>query len=242
MTQDLHFNEHGQPVGAKLEGWQPRALPPRTPLAGHWCRLEPLSVARHAEALYAAYSVQADGRDWTYMPAGPFPSMAALTEYLTKAEASADPLHHTIIDNATGQAVGTLALMRIDPANGVIEVGAVAYSRLVQRTPMGTEAQFLLMQRVFDELGYRRYEWKCNALNAPSRRAAERYGFQFEGIFRQAAVMKGRSRDTAWFAMLDHEWPAIRPAFAQWLAPENFDAKGQQRSRLGELVRVALGR
>jgi RimJ/RimL family protein N-acetyltransferase len=148
---------------------------------------------------------------------------------------SSDPLHHAVIDAATAKPAGTAALMRIDPDNGVIEVGAIIYSRRLQRSRAGTEAMFLLMRRAFDQLGYRRYEWKCDSLNAPSRRAAERYGFRFEGIFRQAWVYKGRNRDTAWLSITDREWPAIRRAFEQWLSPENFDPEGRQRRSLSAL-------
>lgn len=231
----LH-NAYGQPIGPALAHWTPRAQPPRTALTGRYCRVEPVDVERHAHDLYEAYRSAPDGRDWTYMSAGPFETFDAYWDYLSRAAASADPLHHAVIDGESGKAVGTLALMRIDAANGVIEVGHVAYSPRMQRTPAGTEAQFLLMRRVFDELGYRRYEWKCDHLNAPSRRAALRYGFQFEGIFRQAVIYKGRSRDTAWFSMLDSEWPRIRAGFEQWLAPDNFDAEGRQRVRLAELT------
>lgn len=166
---------------------------------------------------------------------GPFETAQGYREYCERAAASEDPLHFAVIARASGRAVGTLALMRIDPPNGVAEVGHVTFSPLLKRTPVSTEAQFLLMRRVFDELGYRRYEWKCDSLNAPSRQAALRLGFQFEGIFRQAVVYKGRSRDTAWFSIIDGEWPARRAAFEQWLAPENFDAQGRQRARLQAL-------
>lgn len=227
-------NEYGQPVGAPMPGWQPRRRPPRTPLQGRWCRVEVLAPERHAADLYEAFSHAPDGRDWTYLGAGPFASAAGHRAYLEEIAASTDTLHHTVIDLATGRAVGTLALMRMDRANGVIEVGHVTFSPRLQRTPLSTEAQYLLMRRVFDELGYRRYEWKCDALNAPSRAAATRLGFQFEGIFRQAVIYKGRSRDTAWFSIIDTEWPARKAAFERWLSPENFDASGAQRRRLGE--------
>ena len=150
--------------------------------------------------------------------------------------ASVDPLHYTVIDLATGKAVGTLALMRIDRANGVIEVGHVTYSPRLKRTRIATEAMFLLMSHVFDDLGYRRFEWKCDSLNGPSRTAALRYGFTFEGIFRQAIVYRQRNRDTAWFSMLDGEWPALRPCYARWLDAGNFDAQGQQIERLADLI------
>jgi RimJ/RimL family protein N-acetyltransferase len=150
-----------------------------------------------------------------------------------------DPLFHTIVDNQTGKAVGVATFMRIDRANGVIEVGNINYSPLLQRTPAATEAMFLMMRRVFDELGYRRYEWKCDSLNAPSRAAALRLGFQFEGIFRQAVVYKGRNRDTAWFSIIDREWPALRGAYEQWLEAANFDTEGRQRRKLTEYVEEA---
>jgi RimJ/RimL family protein N-acetyltransferase len=229
-------NEYGQPVGPSVPDWSRRALPPRTPLAGRSCRLEPLDVERHAADLYEANSDSPDGRDWTYMSVGPFADFAEYREYLAKAALADDPLQYVIVDLVSGKAVGIFSLMRIDPSHGVIEVGGVSYSRRLQRTLAGTEAMFLLMQRVFDELAYRRFEWKCDHLNAPSRAAALRYGFRFEGIFRQAVVYKGRSRDTAWFSITDQEWPALREAYALWLAPQNFDEKGQQIRRLADLI------
>ncbi|WP_394792480.1 GNAT family N-acetyltransferase [Rhodoferax sp.] len=232
-------NTHQQAIGLPLPGWSARALPPRQTLQGHYCRLEPLDPQHHADDLYAAYSQAPDDRDWTYLPVGPFSSAASYREHAERAAASSDFLHFAVIDLKTERAVGTLALMRMDPANGVIEVGFVVFSPLLQRTPISTEAQFLLMQLVFDSLGYRRFEWKCDSLNAPSLRAAKRLGFQFEGIFRQATVYKGRNRDTAWFSILDSEWPALRAGFTQWLAPENFDAQGQQRQALA--VRPVAG-
>ena len=146
--------------------------------------------------------------------------------------AGADPLFHAIIDNQSGKAVGVAAFLRIDPANGVMEVGHINYSPRLQRTVMATEAMALMMRRVFDELGYRRYEWKCDSLNAPSRAAAKRLGFGYEGTFRQAIVYKGRNRDSAWFSITDREWPILRTEYDRWLAPDNFDAEGRQRSRL----------
>jgi RimJ/RimL family protein N-acetyltransferase len=234
MQQRL--NEYGQPIGPELPDWKPRALPRRTPMQGRYAAVRPVDVERDATELFTAYGRASDGRDWTYLPVGPFTELEAYRAHLARAAASTDPLHHTIVDRATGKPVGTAALMRIDPANGVIEVGHIAYSPLLQRTPAATETIFLFMQRVFDELGYRRFEWKCDHLNAPSRAAALRYGFQFEGIFRQAIVYKGRSRDTAWYSLLDREWPAVRHGFEQWLAPENFDADGRQRERLAACI------
>jgi RimJ/RimL family protein N-acetyltransferase len=228
-------NAFQQPIGAAIDHWTPRARPERIVIAGRHCRLEPLDVERHAADLFEAYSQAPDGRDWTYLFVGPFADLASYKQYLTQAAASADPLHYAVIDLTGGKAVGTLALMRIEPNHGVIEVGSVTFSPLLKQTPLSTEAQFLLMRYAFDELGYRRYEWKCDSLNAPSRKAAARLGFQFEGIFRQAVVYKGRSRDTAWFSIIDPEWPRVKTAFERWLADDNFDADGKQRLSLTQL-------
>jgi RimJ/RimL family protein N-acetyltransferase len=230
------LNTYQQPIGEPLPGWTARARPPHNAaIEGRYCRLEPLDAQRHAADLYAAYSQAADGRDWTYMSVGPFADAAGYRSYAEQAAAGSDPLHYAVIERKTGKAVGTLALMRIDPANGVVEVGFVAFSPLLKRTPVSTEAQYLLMRHAFDDLGYRRYEWKCDSLNAPSRQAAARLGFQFEGVFRQAIVYKGRSRDTAWFSIVDGEWPELRAAFEQWLAPGNFDGEGRQLAPLAAL-------
>lgn len=228
-----------QPVGASVPNWTARARPAHEPITGHYCRLEPLDATRHGAELYAAFRQSADDRDWTYTYAGPFPDEASYLAYASKVQTSEDPQFFAVIELASGRAIGTLAAMRIDAPNGVIEVGNVAYSDLLKRTPAATEAQYLLMRRAFDQLGYRRYEWKCDSLNAPSRAAALRMGFQFEGIFRQATVYKGRNRDTAWFSIIDSEWPAIRSGFEQWLAPDNFDAQGRQRQRLSDFIESA---
>jgi RimJ/RimL family protein N-acetyltransferase len=208
---------------------------------GHLCRLDPLEPS-HAAALFEAHALDADGRNWTYLPYGPFASLAEYMRWVEWAAAQRDPQFFAIVDAASARPVGTASYLRIEPAMGVIEVGHLAYSPLLQRTPAATEAMFLMLRRTFDELGYRRYEWKCDALNAPSRRAAERLGFTYEGTFRQMHVVKGRSRDTAWFSIIDGEWPALRAAFERWLAPANFDAEGKQRRRLGELQAEARGR
>jgi RimJ/RimL family protein N-acetyltransferase len=228
-------NSFGQPIGRALDRWTPRQLPSGTAMVGRHCSIEKLDAERHAADLYAAFSGAPDGRDWTYLPAGPFSHLAQYVDYLRKEAVKSDPLHHAIIDSQSGKPVGAAALMRIDPVNGVIEIGHIVYSPLLKRTRSGTEAMYLFMRRVFDELGYRRYEWKCDSLNAPSRRAAERYGFRFEGIFRQAVVYKGRNRDTAWFSITDGEWPALRASFEAWLGPENFNADGTQRQSLSAM-------
>jgi RimJ/RimL family protein N-acetyltransferase len=233
-------NEFGQPIGAPLPNWSPRPLPPRIPIEGRFCRVEPLEPDRHAGDLVAANSDDTDGRNWTYLPYGPFPSFDPYREYLVTAARRDDPLVHAIVDRGSGRAVGVASLMRIDPAAGVIEVGGINYSPRLQRQPAATEAMYLLMRRVFDELGYRRYEWKCDSLNAPSREAAQRLGFRYEGLFRQATVYKGRNRDTAWYSIIDSEWPALRAAFERWLEPANFDRDGRQRASLRSL-RAAEG-
>jgi RimJ/RimL family protein N-acetyltransferase len=241
MTEQ-RTNEYGQPIGPELISWTPRPLPPRTPMAGAFARIEPLDVARHAADLYAAYGSAADGRDWTYMFSGPYPTFDDFVAWATTAAASTDPMHHAIIDNSTGKAVGTAAYLRIDATYGVIEIGNIAYSPSLQRSPVATEAMFLFMRRVFDELGYRRYEWKCDHLNARSRAAALRYGYSFEGIFRQAVMYKGRSRDTAWYSIIDSEWPTLRAAYEQWLDPTNFADDGAQRTRLADCIAMARER
>ncbi|MGU7770568.1 GNAT family N-acetyltransferase [Burkholderia sp. MR1-5-21] len=228
-------NAFQQPIGQPVPDWSARPRPQRVTLDGRYCRLEPLDADRHAADLYAAYAQAVDGRDWTYLAHGPYTDEASYREYARGAATSPDPLHYTVIDRATGRAVGTLALMRIDPANGVIEVGSVTFSPALKRTPVSTEAQYLLMQYAFDTLGYRRYEWKCDSLNEPSRQAAARLGFRYEGTFRQAIVYKGRSRDTAWYSIVDGEWPAVAAAFDAWLSPANFDAQGAQRQSLAAI-------
>lgn len=225
-------NAYGQPVGASLPEWSERPLPSKVTLEGTYCRLEPLDVSRHGDDLYLAWSQAADGRDWTYMFCGPFDSREQCLHYLAGCEQSQDPRHFAVIDRQSGNAVGSLALMRQEPKHGVVEVGHVAFSPLLKRSPLSTEAQFLLMRYVFEQLGYRRYEWKCDTLNGPSRNAAQRLGFSFEGVFRQAIVYKGRTRDTAWFSLLDSEWPLTRDVFTAWLSPDNFDADGLQKTSL----------
>jgi RimJ/RimL family protein N-acetyltransferase len=227
-----HYNPLGQPIGAPLPGWSARPAPPRSAIEGRFCRVEPLDPDRHAADLFEANREDADGRNWTYLPHGPYPSFDLYRAYLVAAAPRNDPLVHAILDRANGRAVGVASLMRIDPAAGVIEIGGINYSPRLQRRPAATEAMYLLMRRVFDELGYRRYEWKCDALNAPSRAAALRLGFRYEGLFRQATVYKGRSRDTAWFSVIDREWPVLRAAFERWLDPANFDTAGGQRQSL----------
>ena len=233
MTARL--NTFGQPVGPAVDGWSPRPRPQRTDMMGRYCRLEPVNVQRHGAELFAAYMEAPDGRDWTYLSAERPQSQEAFHAYLAKLEKSDDPLHFTIIDTEAGTAVGTAALMRIEPAHGVIEVGSITFSPRLKKTRAATESMYLMMRRAFDELGYRRYEWKCDSLNAPSRAAAARYGFTFEGIFRKAIVYKERNRDTAWYSITVDEWPRVQAAFEAWLDPANFSANGNQKRRLADL-------
>lgn len=225
-------NAHGQAIGPDLPDWTRRPPPPRQPMIGRTCRLEPLAPERHAADLFAADSLDAAGESWTYLAYGPFADLRAYTAWMDDVCRRTDPLFHAIIDAASGQAVGVAAYLRIDPAVGSMEVGHLHYSPRLQRTVMATEAMYLMMRRAFDELGYRRYEWKCDSLNAPSRAAAARLGFTYEGTFRQATLYKGRSRDTCWYAIIDSDWPALKARFERWLDPGNFDADGRQRTFL----------
>lgn len=225
-------NAFDQPIGFPVEGWTTRPLPPPTPMIGRWCRVEPVDVARHAADLHEANLDDSEGRSWTYLSSEPFRELDAYRAWLAKMSSGDDPLFHAIVDGDTGKAVGVAAFLRIDPVNGVIEVGHINYSPRLQRTRAATEAMYLMMRRVFDELGYRRYEWKCDNLNAPSHAAARRLGFQYEGVFRQALVYKGRNRDSAWYSMLDREWPEVKRRFEPWLQPENFDERGRQMEPL----------
>jgi RimJ/RimL family protein N-acetyltransferase len=231
-----HTTALGEPIGAPVGDWTPPPAPTRMSLEGRYCRLEPL-VMGHAAALFEAFSGDAEGRIWTYMPHGPFATRDAYEAWVWGAAQGADPLHYTIF--VEDRPVGTASYLRIVPAAGSIEVGWITYSPALQRTRAATDAMYLMMRWAF-EAGYRRYEWKCNALNAASRRAARRLGLSYEGVFRQAVVVKGRNRDSAWYAAVDGEWPAIRAAMETWLDPTNFDAKGVQRQSLSALTRPVL--
>ena len=225
-----------QPIGPLVDP-HPAKRPERVTLEGRWVTLAPLDPDKHAEALYECSNGDAAReRVWTYLPYGPYRSLGEFVADIELKARSADPLFFAVVDNASGRAVGHLSLMRAKPTNRTIEVGHVMYTPAIQRAAGATETQYLFARYVFDELGYRRYEWKCDNLNAPSKRAAERFGFTFEGIFRQHMIVKGRNRDTAWFAMLDGEWPARKAAYERWLAPDNFDVEGRQKLRLSELL------
>ena len=218
-----------------LSNWAPRPRPDRTVLDGRYIRLEP-SVGRKAwrRPLQAATVGNSDER-FRWLGETTPESRAAFQPWLEKAEASEDPLYFVCIDKATGKVAGRQTFLRIDPANGVIEIGHIHWGPLMQRKPAATEAHFLFMRHIFDDLGYRRWEWKCNNRNEPSKRAAVRFGFQPEGVFRQAMVIKGENRDTAWYSIIDKEWPALKRAYEAWLDPGNFNAEGQQKKRLEEL-------
>lgn len=240
MSDDTpRTNALGQPIGAPLpEGWAPPPRPVRAVIEGRLVRLEPLVVA-HAEALHEANGLDRQGRLWTYMGYGPFESLEAYRHWVGEVTRDGDPLYYAVARQEDGRPVGVASFMRIAPAAGVIEIGNLCFSPLMRRTPGATEAIFLMLRWAF-EAGYRRVEWKCDALNAPSRRAAQRFGFTYEGVFRQAIVYKGRNRDTAWYSVIDAEWPALRAAFEAWLDPANFDAEGRQSVSLGELTRPLL--
>ena len=237
MTHNL--DSSGQPISFALDSWRPPQHPPRDPLVGYFCRVEPLDLNRHAAPLYEANALDTEGRSWTYLPYGAFKTLERYLSWMNDYCRRSDPSVHALVTNTTGKAVGVASYLRITPASGSIEVGHINYSPLLQRTPAATEAMYLMMKRAF-ELGYRRYEWKCDALNAKSRAAAQRLGLSFEGVFRQATVYKGRNRDTAWYAAIDQEWPTLKDAFLRWLNPSNFNARGKQRIRLADLTAPIL--
>ncbi|MGL6210668.1 MAG: GNAT family N-acetyltransferase [Paracoccaceae bacterium] len=222
-------------LGTALPNWTPPPRPDGRVLTGRWVRLERLNADIHAADLFRAYS----GHDglWTYMYDGPFASASSFHRWAKDAANGPDALFYALRDLETGHCGGVASYLRIAPDAGSIEVGSICISPELAQGRAWTESMYLMMEHVFG-LGYRRYEWKCNALNMASRRAAQRLGFSFEGIFRQAAVVKGRNRDTAWFSVIDTEWGALREAYAAWLAPANFDAKGRQKERLSDLTRL----
>jgi len=223
-----------------LSDWTPRSAPNVETLEGRFVRLERLSAARHGDGLYAASTMpDADAR-FRWLPELPPATREAYQSWLDKAEASTDPLYYAIIDKASGKVAGRQTFLRIDTTNGVIEIGHILWSSIMAQTPAATEAFYLFAAHVFDDLGYRRFEWKCNDRNEPSKRAASRFAMTYEGTFRQAAVVKGENRDTAWFSLLDREWPQAKAAFETWLAPENFDADGRQRVALSALTARTL--
>lgn len=231
---NYEINHLGQPVDRRLIEWKPPQRPQREVMVGRWCRVVPLDPQRHAETLFAQFAADKDGRMWTYLPYGPFDSVSAFRDWMDSFCMGDDPLFFAI-ESTDGQPLGIASYLRIDPKAGSIEVGHLLYSANLKRSVIATEAMWLMMAAAF-ALGYRRYEWKCDALNAPSRAAAARLGFTFEGVFRQAIVVKGRNRDTAWYAIIDRDWPVIQKAMNSWLDPGNFDDQGLQRMRLSDLT------
>lgn len=224
----------GLPIGAEIDA-SAAPGPKRATLRGRLATLVPLDPAAHTEALYDGTHGPDREKLWLYMGAGPFSDRASFRAYLDKLAASGDPLSFTIVTNSNGRAAGHASYMRMAREHRVIEVGNIFYTASLVRSAAATEAMYLMAKHIFEDLSYRRYEWKCNALNEPSRRAALRLGFSFEGIFRQHMIQKGRNRDTAWFAMLDHEWPLRKVSFEAWLRPENFDDSGKQRTALSAM-------
>lgn len=210
---------------------RPAQPPKRLVLDGLYTRLEPLGPA-HADDLFAAASVPDAAQRYAYLPSYPPESVEAVQAWITGQQGLADPIVFAVVDKASGRAGGWQQLMRIEPAHGVIEIGYVYWGPAVAKTRLATETLYLLARHVFEDLGYRRFEWKCNNANEPSKAAARRFGFQFEGVFRQHMIVKGQSRDTAWFAMLDGDWPKLKAGYERWLKPENFDANGTQRTKL----------
>lgn len=219
-----------------MTGWTARPRPERQTIDGRYVRLEPLDRERHGHGLYVASAVADADQKFRWLGEQPPVSEAEFLDWVGRAEASQDPLFSAIIDKETGAVAGRQTLMRIDTANGVIEIGNIYWGPLIARKRGATEALFLAMKHVFDDLGYRRFEWKCNNDNLPSKRAAERFGFRFEGIFRQHMIVKGLSRDTAWFSIIDKDWPALRAGYEAWLDPKNFDAAGQQQRKLQAFI------
>lgn len=221
-----------------LLDWKPVSPPPRSAIAGRYVRLEPLDATVHGDDLWhALQGLDSDPALWDYLPYGPFAERAAFDAWLQDKQSTSDPLFFSVIGKTNGRAVGLLSFLRIAPNDGCIEIGHIAFGRAMQRSPASTEAIWLLMSLAMDDLGNRRLEWKCNARNARSLRAAERLGFVQEGLFRQHAVIKGKNRDTAWFSIIDSEWPQCREAFVRWLSPDNFNEQGKQRQRL-EALRI----
>ncbi|MDL2284722.1 GNAT family N-acetyltransferase [Oxalobacter sp. OttesenSCG-928-P03] len=232
----MSLNQYNQPVGDAVPDWKPAVMPVPHTISGRFIRLEPLDAARHHAALFAAHQPAPDERNWTYLPYEKPQTPEAMQAHLQRLEEDGSLVNFAVVDAKTDRPAGTVALMRIDCASGVLEIGHVNWSPLMQRSAASTEAIFLLLSCAFDELGFRRCEWKCDNLNAPSRAAALRFGFAFEGTFKHAMVIKGRNRDTDWFAITLESWPRVRAAFASWLDAANFDADGRQLRRLQDFL------
>jgi RimJ/RimL family protein N-acetyltransferase len=226
-------------MAENMQHWTPRPRPQAVPLEGRYVRLEKLEP-RHADGLHAASATGDADAKFTWLAEGPPEDQASFRAWVERVSVSVDPIYFAIIDKATGKVAGRQTLMRIDAANGVVEIGNIYWGPLIARKAAATEALFLFARYAFDTLGYRRFEWKCNNDNLPSKQAALRFGFQYEGLFRQHFVIKGLNRDTAWFAMIDKDWVALKPAYEAWLAPDNFDESGNQKRRL-EDIRADFG-
>lgn len=226
------FNQFGQVLGTEICNWVPCKRPGTAVLQGHYCQLEPFNIDLHAKKLFTALSENNNGESWTYLPYGPFATLNEFIIWLENLIASQDVVVYAITNGITKSPIGISAYLRISLEHGAIEIGHLHFSHQLKKTPMATEAIYLMLSHVFDDLGYRRCEWKCNTLNEPSKKAALRFGFKFEGIFRQNFVYKNRNRDTAWFSIIDSEWPVLKEKFVRWLSPENFDASGKQMTKL----------
>ncbi|WP_424978535.1 GNAT family N-acetyltransferase [Leisingera sp. S232] len=230
------INEYGQPVGASLEGWGGAAHPGHKAMLGTYAKLVPLDPVTHTQDLFSAYREDPKAAIWTYMANGPYNTASGLQNWISQVSGSDEQPFFAVVDQNDNTAKGVASFLRIDPLQGVMEIGSITFAPGLQRTRVATEAIFLMMQRALGELGYRRLEWKCDALNAPSRRAAERFGFTYDGLFEQAVIYKGRNRDTAWYSLLDKDWAPVERGFLAWLAKENFDGAGQQCQRLADFI------
>ena len=227
-------NQFGQIIGRQVDNWNTCQKPKKNIIYGKYCILEPLEINKHANNLYDSLALDNQGESWTYLPYGPFDTLNEFQDWLKTTSSDSNTLLYSILDNKTQQPIGISGYLRINPEHGVIEIGHLHFSKLLKRTSLATEAIYLMIKLIFDNLGYRRCEWKCNSLNEPSRIAAERFGFKFEGIFRQNYVFKNRNRDTAWFSIIDSEWPVLKTKFQKWLDPNNFDSTGKQIFKLFE--------
>ena len=233
-----HINHLGQPIGFPVDDWQSCPIPPRKVMTGRDCQVVPLNPEAHAKQLHEANLLDASHMNWTYLAYGPFHSLDDYAEWLRSACLGDDPMYFAVVANKTNSAVGLASYLNIVPDAGTIEVGHINFSPRLQKSRAATESMYLMMHRAIEELGYRRYEWKCDALNQRSRRAAERLGFRFEGVFRQATLYKGRNRDTAWYSITDKEWNSLKQAYQSWLSDDNFDSGGQQKRSLAKFMNL----
>lgn len=229
-----NLNQFNQEIGESITDWQPAKMPGSQMLNGQYCSLEPLNKEKHAQKLFSVLH-QNPGDSWTYLPYGPFQHLHEFESWIDKYLLEKDSFFYAILDQKTNEPIGICAYLRINQEHGVIEIGHLHFSSLLQKTPAATDAMYMMMKQAFDDLGYRRYEWKCHSMNKPSWRAAERLGFKFEGIFRQHLIVKKHNRDTAWFSILDHEWPLLKNKFERWLDRTNFDEASRQLIKLQDI-------